>query len=307
MSLTFAYPWVLVALLIPLALLFLQWKNGTRPVPLPFDHQQVPHSRFWSVLLGLAQSLPALLLIVAVLLLAGPRTFERPRNERQLTNIQFLLDVSGSMMAEFGSGDRYDAAMESLNGFLDYRKGDAFSLMVFGSDRLRWVPLTTDVSAFRYAPPYLHPEKLPDWFGGGTEIGAALKQAREYLTFTAEGDRMIILLSDGWSSDLSGGEDVRISDQLAEDNITVYGIHIGEGTAPDEVSIICERTGGVVFSAGDPEALDAIFLRIDEMAKAPIKRLTPDPIDYFEPYALAGLTLAASYLLSLFTLRPTPW
>ena len=76
--------------------------------------------------------LPILLLAIAILLLAGPRRFEQPRSEREMTNILFCLDVSGSMTAPFGAGSRYDAAMTSLNDFISFRKGDAFGLTVFG-------------------------------------------------------------------------------------------------------------------------------------------------------------------------------
>ena len=252
-------------------------------------------------------SLPPLVLAIAVILLAGPRKFERPKSERQLTNIMFVLDVSGSMTASFGEKDRYEIAMEALNEFLDYRKGDAFSLMVFGDDNLRWVPLTTDVSAFRYAPPYLHPMKLPQWFSGGTSIGKALKQAQKFLLQADEGDRMIVLISDGDSYDLMNNNDVKIAQALKDDGITLYGIHVGGGVAPAEVSVMSTLTGGETFAAGDPMALEAVFRTIDEMQQAPMKRLTPDPVDHFQPWSIAGLSLAATFLLTLFGLRYSPW
>jgi len=40
------------------------------------------------------------------------------------------------MTASFGDDDRYGVAMGALNKFLTYRKGDAFSLLVFGDDSL---------------------------------------------------------------------------------------------------------------------------------------------------------------------------
>ena len=304
---SFAYPTVLIALALPIILIVFQWRTHTRSLPLPFDHQDAPHAKWLARLLRLINLLPALTLACAIFMLAGPRKFERPQNKRKLTNIQFVLDVSGSMTADFGTGDRYEAAMDALNEFLTYRKGDAFSLMIFGSDNLRWVPLTTDVSAFKYAPPYLHPDNLPNWFGGGTEIRKALKQSQQYLLHATEGDRLIILLSDGHSSDLNGGKDVAIAKELQENNISVYTIHIGDGAAPAEVSTIASMTGGATFAAGEPEALTAIFKRIDEMAQAPLERLTPDPVDHFKPYAIAALSLGGAFLLTLFGLRYTPW
>ena len=68
--------------------------------------------------------------------------------------------------------------MAAINDFLDYREGDAFGLTFFGNSVLHWVPLTSDVSAFRCAPPFMRPDQIPSWFGG-TEIGKALLACRK--------------------------------------------------------------------------------------------------------------------------------
>jgi Ca-activated chloride channel homolog len=303
---TFAHPWLLVLLVLPIALAVFLCRRGGRKVPLPFDHQPLRRARMLGFLLRSADLIPVALLSLVIVLLAGPRRFEQPRSEREMTNIQFCLDVSGSMMAEFGTGNRYDAAMESVNEFISYRKGDAFGLTIFGSAVLNWVPLTSDVSAFRCAPPFLRPEVLPPWFGG-TMIGMALRSAEKVLISSDEGDRMILLISDGESYDLSNGQDMTIAQNLKANGITVYAIHIAEGNPPDSVAMIASMTGGEVFAAGDPAALTAIFKRIDEMQKAPLKRVVPDPVDFFQPFALAGLSLGGMYLLTLFGLRHTPW
>ena len=302
-----ARPFLLLLLALPIALIVLQWKFKARTVPLPFDHR--PHRRrpFLGFLLDTVSSLPAFILAAVIIILAGPRRFEQPRTEREMTNIQFCLDVSGSMTAPFGSGTRYDGAMSALNEFLAFREGDSFGLLVFGDSNLQWVPLTTDVSAFACAPPFLRPENLPNWFRGGTFIGKALRESEKLLLAADEGDRMIVLFSDGASFDLRNGQDVAIAQSLKDNNIRVYGIHIAEGAPPPEVAVIASMTGGEVFAAGDPNALEVVFKRIDEMQQAPIKRLTPDPVDNFKPFAIAGLSLSGLWLLSLFGLRYTPW
>lgn len=303
---TFAHPWLLLLLLLPLGLAVFLWKRGGRRVPLPFDHRPLPRARLMSFLLRSADLQPVLLLAVAIAILAGPRRFEQPRSERELTNILFCLDISGSMMASFGSTTRYDAAMGAVNDFITYRKGDAFGLTVFGSNVLNWVPLTSDPSAFKCAPPFLRPENNPR-IGGGTMIGMALREAEKTLLSSNSGDRMIVLFTDGESYDLNGGNDVKIAQSLKANGIKVYDVHVAEDSAPDEVGVITSITGGEVFNAGDPAALKAIFAKIDEMQKAPMKRVTPDPIDFFEPFAIAGLSIGGLYLLTLFGLRHTPW
>ncbi|WP_193213527.1 vWA domain-containing protein [Luteolibacter marinus] len=303
---TFAHPWLLALLVLPAGLAVFLWKRGGRRIPLPFDHQPIRRARLLGFLLKTADLLPVLLLSAVIAILAGPRRFEQPRNEREMTNILFCLDVSGSMMAPFGSATRYDAAMEAVNDFITFRKGDAFGLTVFGNSVLNWVPLTNDVSAFKCAPPFLRPENLPPWFGG-TAIGLALRAGEKTLLAGDSGDRMIVLFTDGMSFDLTNGQDLAIAQSLKANGIKVYGIHVAEGGAPDEVGVIASVTGGEIFAAGDPGALKAVFARIDEMEKAPLKRVTPDPVDFFEPFALAGLGIGAMYLFTLFGLRHTPW
>jgi Ca-activated chloride channel family protein len=138
-------------------------------------------------------------------------------------------------------------------------------------------------------------------------IGMALREAEKTMLASTSGDRMIVLFTDGASFDLENGVDVAIAQSLKANGIKVYDIHVAEGGAPDSVAVIASMTGGEVFSAGDPAALKAVFAKIDEMQKAPLKRVTPDPIDFFEPFAIAGLCLGGLYLFTLFGLRHTPW
>src|SRR5262245_8571058 len=124
---TFLYPALLFGLVVPAGLLIWVWANrwtepGSRIV-LPFDHGRPGSGWLWWVLLGLAESLPALLLAAGILLLAGPQKYGAPETRRRMTNIQFCVDVSGSMTAPFGDATRYDAAMKSIDKFLDFRKG----------------------------------------------------------------------------------------------------------------------------------------------------------------------------------------
>ena len=62
-----------------------------------------------------------------------------------------------------------------------------------------------------------------------------------------------------------------------------------------------------MFAAGDPLALKAIFNRIDNMQKTKIDRIGAESMDNFEPYVMAGTSIALMFLLSLFGLRYTPW
>ncbi len=177
----FSRPWLLLLLALPILQLCWVWQRRSGRFAMPFDTDGARRLGSGVVvrgLLGLAESLPALLLAVAVLLLALPQELAAPKQRRALTNIQFLVDISGSMTAQFGKGSRYDASMQAINDFLDYRAGDSFGLTFFGNQYLHWVPLTSDPSAFRNAIPFMRPENAPPGFGG-TEIGRGDLRARE--------------------------------------------------------------------------------------------------------------------------------
>jgi Ca-activated chloride channel homolog len=303
---TFAHPWLLLLLVVPLALVVWVWRRRSGALVLPLDHSPARQKRLLRVLVDVAETLPPLLLAVVLIVLANPQRLSEPRTQRVLTNIQFCVDISGSMTAPFGEGSRYDASMAAIESFLTFRKGDAFGLSFFGNNVLHWVPLTTDTSAIRCAPPFMRPENVPPWYGG-TMIGKALLACRDVLTTRQEGDRMIILVSDGQSSDLAGGAAQDVAQRLRRDGIVVYHIHAAEGNVPDEVVDIAAITGGEAFAAADPEALHAVFKRIDAMQQVKLEKVSAETLDDYEPWCIAALSLLGAAALCAFMLRYTPW
>ena len=304
----FRYPFLAFALQsIPLLVIVLwYWSRRGRNVVLPFDHGIQRRGWLLRTIIDGAQLVPVLLLSVVILILCGPLQLSEPKAKRRLTNIEFCVDISGSMTAPFGSGSRYDASMEAIDAFLDFREGDAFGLTFFGNSVMHWVPLTTDPSAIRCSPPYMRPENAPPGFGG-TEIGKALLACQRRLNQCEKGDRMIVLVSDGFSSDLSSGNDMSLAKELRSNNIAVYAVHIGGGEAPGEIVNITSVTGGEVFVPGDQEGLKAIFQKIDEMQVAEMDQVAAETMDWYLPFCIVGLSLLGVVVLSLFGLRYTPW
>jgi Ca-activated chloride channel family protein len=302
----FAYPWLLLLLVIPVLLLARVWRRRRSHLVLPFDYSRSQRGRWLGVPVNLAESLPAVLLGVVILILAGPQELGAPRSRRALTNIEFCVDISGSMTAKFGEGNRYDAAMGAINKFVDFRKGDAFGLTFFGNNVLHWAPLTTDVSALKCALPFMQPHRVPPWFGG-TEIGKALLACRKVLIEREEGDRMIVLVTDGMSADLYGNRATEIGEQLKESGIVVHAIHIAETTIPGDIVNLISMTGGEVFGVDDPQTLEAVFQKIDQMHQTEMVQLAPETLDWYTPYAIAGLSLVGLITTGLFGLRFTPW
>jgi Ca-activated chloride channel family protein len=303
---SFLYPVVLLLLIVPAALLVWTWRRRGQQVVLPFDHGRPGRGRVWRFLLDLGESVPALLLAVAIVMLAGPQRYGDPVDKRKLTNIELCLDISGSMTAEFGDGNRYDGAMKAVNEFIDFRKGDAIGLTFFGNSVLHWAPLTNDASAIKCAPPFMRPENVPYWFGG-TEIARALRSCKSVLTERQQGDRMIVLVSDGESADLYGNVADTLARELKEADITVFAIIIGLPRIQEEIHTITSLTGGEAFEAGDPEALRAMFKRVDQMRQAPVEKKLADSLDNFRPWCLAGLILLLLTVLAALGVRYTPW
>jgi Ca-activated chloride channel family protein len=303
---SFAYPYVLALLIVPVAILTRVWRAEGPRIALPLDHGPRGRGRGWKVGLDLAESLPALLLAVVVIILAGPQKLGEPKSERMLTNIEFAVDVSASMITPFGDGTRYDTSMKAIDEFVDGREGDAFGLTFFANNVIQWVPLTSDPSALKCAPPFMRPENGPPWMRG-TMVGLALRECKKTLAAREEGDRMVVLVTDGYSFDLANGNDEVVARELKKENITVFVIHVAETEAPPQMGTIATLTGGEVFSAGDPEGLKSVFKRIDAMKQTKLKKTVAETLDDFTPWSVAGLSLLGTLALTLVGLRYTPW
>lgn len=302
---TFAYPAVLTLLALPVLLMVWEWRRRGTVVALPFDHANARRGRWLECTVKTANLLAPMLLAVSIILLAGPQRPLSQGTQRVLTNIELVLDVSGSMTAQYGDGRRADKAVEALQEFVNHRKGDAFGVTLFGTEVLHWVPLTKDLDALKHSAPFMKPEAMPPYMGG-TRIGLALRSVHKILADRPKGDKMIVLISDGSSGDLRGQSD-KISSDLNGDDIVLYYIHVANGQPQQEVYDIANRTGGEAFVAGDPAALQTVFEKIDAMQPAKFKPETPIPTDNFRPFALAGLSMLALQLLTLFGIRFTPW
>lgn len=310
---TFAHPKLILLLLIPVTLIFWEWVRRGQPLVLPFD--DVHKRRGWLLggLVLLANCLPAVLLSFAILLLARPLTFAPPKTERQLSNIQIVLDTSLSMRENYGpqGGDaaytRFDGAMDCIDKFISAREGDAFGLTVFSREFVHWVPLTQDVNAIRMARTFIKPELFPDPIWGGTYIAKALNGAITPILSHPEGDRLMILITDGEGRDIVKGGEREIIAKLNRHNITVMAISMTDQEIAPGLENIARETGGQVFRALTPQALQIVFDRIDEMKKVEVRATRPEVLDYLEPFLPPAIVVLGLQVLVLFGLRFTPW
>jgi Ca-activated chloride channel family protein len=320
----FQHPQLLSLLALPVILAFWEWVRRGQPIALPFDHGRQGRGLILRFLVLAANCLPAALLAIAILFLAHPMTYTPPEVERKLNNVQFVLDTSGSMAENHGSQAagrhrRFDSAMDAIEQFTTYRKGDAFGLTIFSRNFIHWLPLTLDTQSIALSKRFIEPNNpkldppsmgrhgLPDELWGNTFIGKALHGAAELLAQRPTGDRMIILMTDGESSDILPPLDAEITAHLRAENITVFSILLTNDSVQPSLIGITRATGGEVFNAVTPEALASVFKSIDEMKKVVVLEKRPRVTDFYEPFLIPAISVLAASVLALFGLRFTPW
>lgn len=311
----FSRPVLLPLLALPILFCFWQWLQRGQPVVMPFDFSRQKRRIVLDWLIRCFGFLPAGLLAVALLLWAGPLIEGPPTFPEQVANIQICLDTSGSMNDAFSDrvradGNRftkYDAAMEAINEFTTYRQGDAFGFSIFTAKVIHWVPLTTDLSAIRLATPFVRPGLFPLHWWDGTKVGNAVLTCAELLEQRHEGDRMIIVLTDGESADLEKGAATEIGQQMKAKKILVYAISIRNAAASEDLRTLCQTTGGQCFESGDSQTLSAVFRQIDQLQRAKLVSSQPQWLEFYRPFAILGLVFLGLQQLAAFGLRFTPW
>jgi len=233
-------------------------------------------------------------------------------------NLMLAVDLSGSMSRpdmELGGDvvDRLTAAKAVLADFLDRRVGDRVGLLVFGQQAYALTPQTMDRDTVR--------EQLGDSVVGlagqdtaiGDAIGLAVKRLREQ----PQGQRVLILLTDGVNTagvldplkaaELAKSENVRIHTIAfggSGAGFSLFGLSVpmpGGDDDIDEATLkkISSETGGQSFRARDTEQLAGIYAELDriEPVKQEGQRVRPRIERYWWPLAAALLVALSAFLL----------
>jgi Ca-activated chloride channel family protein len=233
-------------------------------------------------------------------------------------NLMLAVDLSGSMSEpdmELGGNvvDRLTAAKAVLADFLDRRTGDRVGLLVFGQRAYALTPQTMDRDTVR--------EQLADSVVGlagqdtaiGDAIGLAVKRLREQ----PEGQRVLILLTDGVNTagvldplkaaELAKSENVRIHTIAFGGSgaaLSIFGLSVpmpGAGDDIDETTLkkIARDTGGQSFRARDAEQLAGIYAELDriEPVKQEGQRVRPRIERYWWPLAAALVVALFAFLV----------
>ncbi|GGZ52354.1 hypothetical protein GCM10008101_01770 [Lysobacter xinjiangensis] len=227
-------------------------------------------------------------------------------------DLMLALDLSGSMNEpdmELGGGvvDRLTAAKAVLSDFIDRRAGDRLSLLVFGRQAHVLTPFTLDRDSVR--------EQLADSVvglaGQETAIGDAIGLAVRRLRDQREGERVLVLLTDGVNT--AGVLDPRKAARIAADSgvrihtvafggeggLSLFGFRLPMTAGDDPIDeatlrAIAASTGGRSFRARDTRELAGIYAEIDRLEPIPQPGRAVRP--RIERYAWP---LAASFVLAL--------
>lgn len=305
----FATPWVLVFLALVPVLTVLAWPARRRgAVRLGSLAPAAGVRPTWRVRLE-----PALILVRAaavallVVALARPQTGEAAsETEGEGIDIVLGFDVSASMTQQFGSGrTRLDAAKEVLSQFLQARTNDRVGLVAFQGSSMTLSPLTTDYRAIDAAVQRAELLRLAD----GTAIGNALGESVNVLRGSNAASRIVILMTDGENNagDVEPLAAARIAERLG---VRVYTIGVVSRTGPGSTLNVDERalreianvTGGAYNRAEDPQALQQVYERIDQLEKS---QFAADELVRFDDVAPWFLATAALLLTLELSLRAT--
>jgi Ca-activated chloride channel homolog len=318
-----AWPWVLLALPLPLLALALP-----RAEPGVGAALRVP---FYSELPGIAVGAPgrpaaarlvlaALAWLLLVLAAARPEWVGEPVNlPVSGRDLMLAVDISGSMeQADYeieGTMVSRLAVVKAVAArFVERRTQDRLGLILFGSNAYVQTPLTFD----GHTVAAMLRDSVVGLAGRETAIGDAIALAVKRLREEPEGNRVLILLTDG--ANTAGLLDPLAAAELARQaGVRIYTIGIGGGEVgirtpfgmrlmrqggdfdPATLERISEITGGRSFAVTGREELEAVYAELDRLEPTRRDERTYRPREslFFWP---AGAALVLSALLALGTL-----
>lgn len=318
-----AWPWALLALPLPWLMRWWPRRNAAAPA------LRVPYAAGALAELGQAGGVASwrigrLLLWLAwaclCVAMARPQQLGEPVTPpQQGRQMMLAVDVSGSMsepdmMLGNQVVQRLSAAKAVLADFLDRRAGDRVGLLIFGERAYTLTPITADLTTVR--------NQLTDsevgLAGRDTAIGDAIALAVKRLREQPEGQRVLILLTDGVSNagvlqplraaELAKAEGVRVYPVAfgGDGGMSLFGVQIAAGDDPvDEATLrrIAELTGGRAFRARNTDELAGIYAELDRLE--PITAAGAAVRPYIERYA--WLLALAMLLGGLGWLLPRRW
>lgn len=218
-------------------------------------------------------------------------------------DLMLAIDVSGSMDTEdMKMGNRrhtrLDAVKAVASQFVEDRKGDRVGLIVFGTRPYLYVPLTFDLRTVGSMLSTLEHRIA----GGRTTIGNTIGLAITHLKERPDGDRVLILLTDGahnqgeltprQAAELAASFGVRI--HTIGVGTTVRGFFSSSSLDEPTLKAVAATTGGKYFKADDSEVLQQVYAEISRLE--PVEQ---DPETYRPVQSLLHWPLGLAIFLFL--------
>ncbi len=274
----------------------------------------------WSWLRALPAWLRGLAIAGLAVALARPQTVGgETRIAGQGVAIVVMLDQSSSMKAQDFPADRgtlmmsrLDAAKLTFKRFVEGRPDDLIGAMAFANYQ-DWVCVPTlDHAMLVENLGDLRPARPAE---DGTNIGDAVIEGLQAVLLTAPRKKVLVLLTDGNNEPaVPRPYDPVAAASLARDwGVILHTIAVGQaggirhGVDPKTqqpvmaevagpnlplLKQMAELTGGTAFTATDADAMAAVFKRIDELEKSPVRgRILTRYDEHYAPWAGLALTL----------------
>lgn len=314
----FAYPWVLVLIILPIVINRLPWYYLSKRDALSISFKEdidavikdknaqsgVSHASLpQKVLLGLVY-------VLVLIALAKPLQIGEPLS-KEISQRELLVsvDLSGSMaMKDFKDNngtvvDRLEAVKTVLHSFFKAREGEKIGLLLFGDSAFVQAPFTQDLKALEHLLAKLRIGMAGPKTAMGDSIGLAVKMFQD----SNVKDRMLIVMSDG---DDTGSKipPLTAAKLAAENGVSIFTVAIGNPENTGEYAIdtttlkeIANITGGKFYYAWNSEKLADIYTQIDKLKPKEVKEITHRPkFDLFIYPLFAVLLLLMGYGLILF-------
>ncbi len=199
-------------------------------------------------------------LTIFYIALLQPRMLkERVPISKEGLDIYILVDTSKSMLAKDIQPNRLIRAKESISKLIDTLQGDRIGFIPFSSDAYIQMPLTDDYSMSKMFLEVIDTDMI---YGGGTDIVSALKLAEKSFHNSAQGDKVIIIFSDGEVHD-----EAAIKKAKMLENVKVFSVGLGTETGsviPEydrsgkQIGHKKDRQGKTIISKLNPSTLKTI-------------------------------------------------
>ncbi len=244
--------------------------------------------------------------------------------QREGVEIMIALDVSNSMLAEDIKPNRLEQAKLAIGQLVKRLRNDKLGLVIFAGEAYVQLPLTTDYSAARMFLNSIQTSTVPTQ---GTAIGAAIELCLESFDPDTEGNKALVVISDGENHEEGVLE---MAGNANEQGIQVHTIGIGSpGGVPipvynqygqkdfrrdNEGNVVITKLnegmmkeiaaagGGTYVRASNvTTALKVVFDKINELEKATFE--TAKVADY-ESWFQIPLAIALVFLVLEFLVLP---